>query len=687
MGPPPGIMTKQVLLTLALLTIVIGYKKAWAVASPHPSPSSHSFSHRSSSRTKSSATSSPSPSSSAASSSLRVSTARSTRSASSSLKASISQVSTTTTTTTTPVRTSPSGIAVIQKQGVFDVSVNVKVPDPRATVSNIGQSKTPQGKESFHPPSQAASHAAPLPPTVVPTTIDPPEPTLAWGFDGMNNFDQTECGNGDYYLGQTSVEPSDVSICVGKGKVVQLVNSAFLVYDVNGSRLMPPIPLAQFFLLPPGRSYVTEAKCMYDMDTESFIIAGVGQVDQDMHLALSVSDTDDPMERHHIYALPTRGDGNVEGWPAIEGCPCVIHDPFVGADRFGLFVTVDHYTNDKAHAFVGAQIYALGKDRFVSAPTSIDVTFFTNVHVNDRSRASGLRPANAPAPLPKTTRYSTTGVHYFLSSAASGKVAVWALLNTLSLADRTLRAGMQLMNVLVDTAPFLQPPYADQKDGDRPLGALAQGNREGAAQLEVLDSGDTRLTKTTFADGKLWTAVATAVAYDLPIPTSKEDEWRDKVRTRAGFLWLCIHPNLTSDYAGGPLFLSPTVINQGYIAVLGENVIVPALAVNEEGRGAATFTLVGPHYFPSVGYVPISSRGAGKVHIISSGIEPHDGFSGYLTAGGSEDGVARWGDSSGSTVDEQGNVWLACQYSPGTIRTIATNWGTYILRIKPPFFT
>src|SRR6202035_2178393 len=81
---------------------------------------------------------------------------------------------------------------------------------------------------------------------------------------------------------------------------------------------------------------------------------------------------------------------------------------------------------------------------------------------------------------------------------------------------------------------------------------------------------------------------------------------------------------------GTPGFLSAHILNQGYVAVDGENVLFPSIAVNRFGVGAMAFTLSGPDFFPSAAYVRFAfGRTVGAIHISGAGAGPEDGFSGY----------------------------------------------------------
>ena len=117
------------------------------------------------------------------------------------------------------------------------------------------------------------------------------------------------------------------------------------------------------------------------------------------------------------------------------------------------------------------------------------------------------------------------------------------------------------------------------------------------------------------------------------------------------------------------------------MAVNGENVLFPSIAVNRFGFGAMAFTLSGPDFFPSAAYVRFAfGRTVGPIHITGAGAVPEDGFSGYAAEGSPTPGVARWGDYS-AAVSADGAIWMGNEFIPNTPRTVLANWGTFLSRL------
>ena len=101
-------------------------------------------------------------------------------------------------------------------------------------------------------------------------------PTLAGSFDGLNFFDQRFANGGN----QFSVEPPDQGLCVGNGKVVEVVNDVYQVFDTSGHPLINPVDLNTLFGYAPAITRsgpnagqegpdVFDPSCLFDQQTGS----------------------------------------------------------------------------------------------------------------------------------------------------------------------------------------------------------------------------------------------------------------------------------------------------------------------------------------------------------------------------------------------------------------------------------
>lgn len=225
------------------------------------------------------------------------------------------------------------------------------------------------------------------------------------------------------------------------------------------------------------------------------------------------------------------------------------------------------------------------------------------------------------------------------------------------------------------------PPLANQKVGDFPLGQALNDPADStklfgspdpyAPEAEsALESIDTRMTQVTYANGKLWGALDTAVNVGGQV--------------KAGIEWFVINPN-----AGG----SGRVDNQGVLALANNNLIFPAIAVTPSGKGVMGFSVAGDDYYPSAGYATIdATSGVGDIHIAANGAGPEDEFASYKFF---QYDTPRFGDY-GAAVADGNTIWVANEYiaNTGTLaqfmadptlggtRTLVTNWDTRLSQVR-----
>jgi hypothetical protein len=139
--------------------------------------------------------------------------------------------------------------------------------------------------------------------------------------------------------------------------------------------------------------------------------------------------------------------------------------------------------------------------------------------------------------------------------------------------------------------------------------------------------------------------------------------------------------------------VSGSVVNQGTLALPGNNLIDPALGVTPSGKGVIGFTVAGQDYYPSAGYATLDAKsGAGAVQIAAAGAGPQDGALAYSFFGSNR---PRWGDYGATAVDGE-TVWLGSQYiaNSGTVaefqadrtlggtRATYTNWDNRITPVS-----
>ena len=550
-------------------------------------------------------------------------------------------------------------------------------------------------------------------------TLAGSNPELAKSFDGLNHFVNRFGVSGG---NQFSLEPPDQGLCANGTYVLETINDVMAVYTPTGTIASGPTALNKFYnyAYAINRStfvrgpFVTDPSCLFDSATQRWFHVVLtldtlpnGRFVGSNHLDLAVSKTADPTGDWNIYTIPAQDDGSAG--TLNHGCSGTWYDgtannaclgdyPHIGADANGFYITTNEYSffgND----FHGAQVYAFSKTALAAGDTSVAVTQIDTHGMDNGNSGFTLAPAQAPPGGQQETKAG--GTEYFLSSNAadeahgngasigprtSNQILVWALTNTASLSTDTPTLTLNHSALGVSTYAFPSP--SNQKSGPTPLrdclnnkacSTALNGAPDPFREMEYnLDSNDTRMMQTTFAQGKLWGSLDTSLAH----ASSK----------RAGIEWFVVNPSVSN---GGAV--SASAANTGFLGLPDDNLIYPAIGVTAAGNGVMAFTVVGGDRFPSAGYALINSSGVGTVHVAQEGAGPADGFSGYKIENYPNPARPRWGDYGAAAV--VGNqIWIASEYIGqtcdlatfeatrfrcGNTRTALANWDTRISLINP----
>ncbi len=522
----------------------------------------------------------------------------------------------------------------------------------------------------------APSATLPPPPTAVPNPRGGPvidASSRVFGFSGLTHLDQRVAGTGIYTNTQFSLEPPDQGLCAGNGFVVEAVNNAIAVYDQSGNLVAGPEALSQFWGLAPEvirntppiyGQFISDPKCAYDASTGRWFISelmqdsGNGGSGRNFNL-IAVSQTSDPRGAFFSLSYDVTDDG-LNGTPNDAGCPCFGDQPLLGYDHYGVYQTTNEFG---AATFNGAHVYAISKQGLIAAAGGASLP---NVVALDVSQAllpyGGLSYSVQPAVSAggeDSEDGSRGGTEYFLSALQFGappyqlldnRIAVWALGNTRSLMTPTPNLSVSVQVIAAET--YGQPNPAQQRPGPTPLGTLV------GDPLEMINTNDDRMNQVVYAGGVLYSGVNTIIGDG----------------TRTGIAWFGVAPRFEHGV------LSSRVVQQGYVAVNGDNAIFPSLAFTADGAGVMTFSLVGPDYYPSAAYVSLNDGRVSPVHIAADGAGPDDGFTGYPAITGIPSpfgNVARWGDYSAAVADGDA-LWFATEYIPNAPRALYANWGTFV---------
>ncbi len=428
--------------------------------------------------------------------------------------------------------------------------------------------------------------------------------------------------------------------------------------------------------------FVTDPSCLYDAATQRFYVVVLtletrpnGSFTHVNHLDIAVSQTSNPTGAWNIYRVDVTNDGSNPD--PTNACPCLGDYPHIGADANGFYVTTNSYPW-AGNGFDGAQIYAFSKAQLAAGAATVTVAHIdTFGAVNVPSDAGSTQPGFTVWPAqspPNQFDADNGGTEFFMSSNAadeakfpvagtggnymSTQIVVWTLTNTSSLDSAT--PALSLSNRVLTSELYAIPPKQKQPgSGTAPGTAVPQGHcindtttvtiagvgcyrlLVGAPGHEVIsrpDSNDTRMQQVTYANGKLWGSLDTALN-------------PDDGPQRAGIAWFIVNPN------------SGKIVMQDYVGATGYDFTYPAIAVTSSGRGVIAFTATGDNLNPSAAFAPIDAiAGVGSWDVVDggTGAAQADGFTSYKAQVGNPPRT-RWGDY-GSAVVDGNSIWIASEY-------------------------
>ena len=540
-------------------------------------------------------------------------------------------------------------------------------------------------------------------------------PKLLQSFDGLNFFDQRFANGGN----QFSVEPPDQGLCVGNGKVVEIVNDVYQVFDTRGHALTNPIDVNSLFGYPAAINRSTGAygpdvfdmSCLYDSQTRTFFVLGsvldrvgtTSALSGTSHVDIGVAK--DPTSSYTFYRIDTTNDSPLCTLDGTTPGPCFPDYPHAGADRNGFYVTTNVFDFFGPN-FDGVNIYALPKFKLASGASSVPVTIVSTNGQGPSGPDGGTGFALIPAVTPDDQfNGAGGGTENFVSSRAvftddgtASSIVAWSLSNTRSLLWST--PDLQLTFSIVNTDVYGIPAPPTQKPGDVPLATCigstvqppsvplpcwrAVGLFPGPTTVaeNVLDPLDSRIGGVSYANGKLWAVLGSAATDSSGNPVD-------------GAAWFVMNPH----------GMTTGLINQGMLLKDGSNLTLPSIAATSNGDAAMGFTIVGPNDYPSAGYAGLDARsGAGDPQYAKKGAGPQDGFTEYQPFFSDGSPRPRWGDY-GAAVADGPSIWVASEYigqtctfnqylqpSPTNVAAFGTcgdtrgalgNWDTRISQLLP----
>jgi hypothetical protein len=488
------------------------------------------------------------------------------------------------------------------------------------------------------------------------------------GFTGLTHLDQRFANGGN----QFSHEPPDQGLAVGNNFVMEAVNCAINIYDVNGVVQLPrPLALTEIFRLPEELNRTTgeintsvgDPSCLFDPETQRWFVMAWAQLNKttgeplrQSRLYLAVSRTSDPTGAYRTYTFNTTGAADVD-----QGGPRVPDFPHFAVDRYGLYINWQEFAIDKngnLDGFIGTAIVAVSKSALINGgggkPPGAVQRFALPFQTGFEFR---IWPAYIPPG--QTPVLANGGTEYFLSSNLGfdsfNQIAVWALTNTSSLA--TANPNLHLKMTVVDTRAYHFPDFSvPQKDGFHPLGESL------GFPVADLDAGPDSISSCEYVNGHIWGTLSSAM----------KDSNGNRIEVVDYFAFT---PRITNGELTASLF------TQGVIAAPGRFLMYPAIALNKFNNGAIVFSLSSPNDYPTAAFVPVRGTTRGAIQISREGNEPDDGFTCYPPF---SDLVGRWGDYSAAAVNNVDNaIWMATEYVPDINRSSQANWATYVIRFHP----
>jgi hypothetical protein len=494
--------------------------------------------------------------------------------------------------------------------------------------------------------------------------VDAAQPRFR-GFTGLTHLDQRLANGGN----QFSHEPPDQGLAVGNDFVMEAVNCAINIYDVNGIVQLPrPLALTEIFGLPEEFNRTTgvintsvgDPSCLFDPETQRWFVVAWAQLNKptgeplrQSRLYLAVSQTSDPTGAYRTYTFNTTGAADVD-----QAGPRVPDFPHFAVDRYGLYINWQEFAIDKngnLDGFIGTAIVAMSKSDLLNGGPRPPVQRFAIPF------QTGFEFRIWPAYIPpgQTPVLANGGTEYFLSSNLGfdsfNQIAVWALTNTSSL--NSANPNLHLKMTTVTTRVYHFPDFSvPQKDGFHPLGASM------GFPVADLAAGPDSISSCEYVNDHVWGTLSSA----MKDSSGKTIEVAD---------YFAFTPQITNGKLTASLF------TQGVIAAPGRFLMYPAVALNKNNVGTIVFSLSSPNDYPTAAFVTIRGTSRGPIQISREGNEPEDGFTCYPPF---SDGVCRWGDYSAGAVNNIDQTpWMATEYIPDINRTSAANWATYVTRFQP----
>lgn len=442
------------------------------------------------------------------------------------------------------------------------------------------------------------------------------------GFNGLDNQDSSRLIGG-------AVTPPDQGLCVGTDTtrpgspqvVWEAVNEVARETTTSGS-VLQTVSLFTLFQDPYAGG---DPRCFYDPATKTFFFTEIGYTGGVTTLVdLTVVNSNGAAH----YAIPTS-----------EGGTCFGDQPKTGFSNKALVFSTDQYCTTTA-VYGGALLVAVTKAKLVAEGPVKDVVF------PPLSGILGLDPAINTG---TTAEYLVNSVPFIGTTVnlTPDTLGYWSLTTTFT--------GTSILTGTTISSEYYTYPVLARSSGN---GATHIYNHRYVITSEKSlnpddnrTSGPVYVTPTPSGGLDLWTAVSTALETDTTFTLIDGAAWFE-VSTR-----------------------TKSVVNQGYVGAVGDNMLYPAVLAPRTGPVPMVFTLTSPTLNPSVAYTTLGST---TVRIVAPGASAHKSFADAYPFK-----RPRWGDYSFVAPNPTGSgIWMATEYIPPTPdQNPYDNWGTYVFEV------
>ena len=405
--------------------------------------------------------------------------------------------------------------------------------------------------------------------------------------------------------------PPDCTAAAGPNHVLVAVNASFAVYNKTGVIARPAQTFASWYSNVITAAKIFDPKVIFDQHSNRWFLLTVALPSdpnkKESYFLLSVSQTSNPLGPWWNYKLDAARDGNT---PTTNWADY----PSMGVDAKAIYISANMFKFNGGFSYVKVRV--LNKTPLLTG-SAVSWQDLTKLKNSDGSLAFTVQPCHTfGAPQ---VEYMVNS--YFTSSATQNRLTLWSLTGPPN--------APVLTSKTVTTAPYGQPPAADQKGGAPPLNA-----------------GDVRVLNAVSRSGSVWCALTTF------------HNWGENVN-RAAVHWFQINQT------------SGALVQQGVFGARGAHYYYPAVMPDSNGNMTLVFSRSSANEFASIYFTGRkASDPLGKLQS-SALLKAGTGHSQKVDGSGRN----RWGDYAGVGIDpaDGRTVWVYSMHGD-----TGNKWGTWV---------